>query len=89
MRLLALLLLGFSLNAFATCKDDNWDVYKVTKARMQGADKEMFLRHVNAAPDIDEQRKEHVRKLVDEVFDLPQEAAESYRETHFIVCSDS
>lgn len=85
-----LLLLGLSISqVFASCKDDNFDVYKVATARQSGADKDHFLLHVNAAPDIDETRKDRIRKLVDELFSMEQDRMGKYITDHTLTCDDA
>lgn len=88
--LFILLLLGLSIpQVFGACKDDNFDVYKVATARQSGADKDHFLLHVNAAPDIDETRKDRIRKLVDELFAMEQDLMGKYITDHTATCDDA
>lgn len=83
MKLLYLCVAAFlffvAIDAHSTCKEDNWDVWKVAKALQQGVSKETLLLHLDGSRnELESDRMEKIHALIDEVYALPQEQAEAF-----------
>lgn len=85
-----LLLLGLSLftQARADCTEDNWDIWKVSKALSQGLSKTDLLAHLDASrAELSAERMENIRGLIDEVYLLDQSQAEAWWKAHYKTCA--
>lgn len=83
----AVFLFWWTVETHANCKEDNWDVWKVTKALSQGISKETLLEHIEGSRNkIDPARMEKIKKIVEEVYRLDQSQAEAYWKSHHKEC---
>lgn len=85
--LVAALIFFVSVESHADCKEDNWDVWKVSKALQQGLSKETLLMHLDGSRnELTPERMEKIKGLIDEVYLLEQSQAEAYWLAHRKTC---
>ena len=70
----ALLIFAGAQAHASECEDDNWDSYKVGKARERGLSKETLLNHLEGArQELTQERMDKILGMIDEVYDLDQD----------------